>query len=400
MSLTVMAGGRKRKLFRSNGGNFYVRFQVRGKDVERSTGTTIEQVAKDKARKIVEAEINGDAVQSRALKMRSDYSTLRQVGDIYIANYGTTDRRAATARHNVASLAKIVRKVLGLSLEDARANVLDGELIARYEELDQKRIKRGDPESERKVRTSIVSYTTQARAIFKRERWYKELALPELTAFREAKVQRPKNLERPALTNHIVDAIIAHEPELERENPACYIAHLLFSRLGLRNVEIEAARKSWIEYTPELRHQARLAILQRNATAAWDGPKGRQERRVPMTADLLAKIERHWKPSPDGDFLVPARHKTERNDIVYDHHRVWVGKWIKDYRMVSYELRAYAASLLYKQTRDHRAVQKFMGHASLETTMKHYLYHLDEIPALDESHFAPAPDNVVKFAQQ
>jgi hypothetical protein len=57
--LTFMAGGRKRKLFRLRPlGNWYIRFNVRGKDCERSTGTTIVMVAKENALRIIETAIN------------------------------------------------------------------------------------------------------------------------------------------------------------------------------------------------------------------------------------------------------------------------------------------------------------------------------------------------------
>jgi hypothetical protein len=57
--LTFMAGGRKRKLYRLKpGGNLHVRFQVRGKEFQRSTGTTVVMVAKENGNRIIEAQIN------------------------------------------------------------------------------------------------------------------------------------------------------------------------------------------------------------------------------------------------------------------------------------------------------------------------------------------------------
>jgi len=38
----------------------------------------------------------------------------------------------------------------------------------------------------------------------------------------------------------------AAAPKLASEDPAVYVAHLLFSRLGLRNIEIVNARTHWI----------------------------------------------------------------------------------------------------------------------------------------------------------
>ena len=80
--ITILAGGRKRKLYRQKpGGTFYVRFKVRGRDIERSTGVTIEAAAKDKAKQIVDAEINGEFGKSRELKKPEDRSKLGEVCD-------------------------------------------------------------------------------------------------------------------------------------------------------------------------------------------------------------------------------------------------------------------------------------------------------------------------------
>jgi integrase len=420
MALTVMAGGRERKLFREKaGGNFLVRFKVRGKEMLRSTGTTIEAAAKQKARQIVEAEINGDFEKSRALKMRSDYSGLEEVARIYLENYGTTRDRAATARSNVYKLAKMLRVVLGLRLDynrkekrwtsNAHANALTAELIEKYQAKAHKRIKRDkagfvDRESQYSVLTSTVSEVTHARAVFKRSTraWYKQLALPDLTGFLNAPMERPKEMLPKRLEQHVIDAINEAAPQLAKENPPLRIVHLLFSRAGMRNKEIALARRGWITKTPELAAKgiaARLSVIPRPEEDFE--PKGKP-RHIPMDPATLAEIEKLWTRSADGDFLVPAEHKTARYDLIYHEHRAWLAQLgVKDYRKVSYELRRLAGSLLYRHTRDIRAVQRFLGHASLTTTEKHYQYDLDETPPIPTTEFAaPAPDNVVTFAQQ
>src|SRR4051812_7640125 len=127
-NLTFQAGGRSRRLFRRKpGGAFHVRFEHNGKDQLRSLGTTSEPAAKEKARAIIEASLTGDAQASRKLKVKSDYSTLRQICDRYIENYAQDARTNKTARGNVRALEKMVR-VAGLTLEAARASVLGGEL--------------------------------------------------------------------------------------------------------------------------------------------------------------------------------------------------------------------------------------------------------------------------------
>ena len=51
----------------------------------------------------------------------------------------------------------------------------------------------------------------------------------------------------------------------------------------------------------------------------------------------MAEMEKYRAPSPDGDFVIPARTKTERHDLAYEAHGAWVGQWIKDRTQVSYE---------------------------------------------------------------
>ena len=86
-------------------------------------------------------------------------------------------------------------------------------------------------------------------------------------------------------------------------------------------------------------------------------------------------------------FLVPAAHKTERDNIVDDRHNDWARPWIKDYTKISYELRRYAGSLILKKTGSMKAVQKYLGHSSIATTEKWYAYSLGELPALSFADF-------------
>jgi hypothetical protein len=64
MSFTIYAGGRRRRVFRRfHAGNFHVRVQHRGRDHLISLQTTIESVAKVKAKKKIEEIINGEVMQ-------------------------------------------------------------------------------------------------------------------------------------------------------------------------------------------------------------------------------------------------------------------------------------------------------------------------------------------------
>jgi integrase len=385
--LTVLAGGRKRKLYRLKpGGVFYVRFQCRGKDIERSTGLNLEAAAKDKAKRIVDAEINGDVDKSRELKMRSDAPLLRKICDRYLEKYGSNK----TSRGNVSGLAKMLRLGSpGCTLDNSTASALTAKLVRDYEAAEEKRILRDrngamDRASELHVRNSVWSLVRQARSIFspKFMHWYEDFSLPNLDQFRKQGVLAPKRRGDPrALDEGAIAAMFAASKQLAIEDPSCYVAFILFSLLGMRNSEIRHARKCW---------------LRRNG-AGWmldiiDRPeedffcKG-NPRQLPVGQEIVDLLDQYYKASPDGDFLVPAAHKTDRERIVDRRHAAWSGNWIKDYTKVSYELRRYAGSLVLKKTGSYAATKKFLGHANVATTERWYAYMLGDLPTLSFSDF-------------
>ena len=413
--------GRERKLYRPTNGTWWVRFKHNGRDIRRSLDTTDEQVARAKATQLILSILQGDEQIARAMKVRSDYSLLQPICELFIHKFsdgavrkgarwvGGSYRRMVTATRYVAELAKIVRTVTGQSLDEARASVLTGELIGKFEEIEEQRIAKArngfnNAKSETSVRLTTGSTVRCARSIFARKNmhWFTEFALPDLTSFRERGVKSAEVPDPDPLDAGVIDAINAAAPELKRTNPAVYIAHLLFSRLGLRNSEIWKARKSWIVPAPHLAHKGTVAFLHIKARPD-EGfkPKG-SSGKVPIGPVAMAEINELWTASSDGDFLIPARSMTNRRDIVYEEHGAWVGQWIKDHTKVSYELRRYAGSLLYLKHKDIRLVQKFLRHADIKTTLRWYHYLLDDIPALDAADFVPAveePAKIVAFAR-
>lgn len=389
--LTFIAQGRKRRLYRNSPtGPFYVRFQYKGKDQPRCLGTTDENTAKEKAKAIIDATFNGKAEESRRLKVRGDYSLLSAICDIYRERYGRDRRTKRTAQTNISALQKMVR-LAGINWADARANVLRGELVRRFETAEIGRIARDDrgnmlQESELQVRTSIGSIVKQARSIFKRQtmNWFEALALPDLKGFREQGVQAPERPKPRPLDAGVMAAINAAAPQLAQDDPACYVAHLLFSRLGMRNGEIKAARRGWI--VRNINGGGKLGVTYRPEENFK--PKKKTERWIPIGPATLEQLDRFSVASPDGDFIVPATHKTERETIVDRRHAKWCGQWIKDRCKVSYELRRHAGSLVFTKTKSLAHVQQFLGHADLKTTTDWYWYLLDDLPALDMDDFA------------
>src|SRR6185295_10683181 len=107
-------------------------------------------------------------------------------------------------------------------------------------------------------------------------------------------------------------------PALADKDPAVYVAHLLFSRLGLRNIEIVNARVHWIS-------DGSIGIVNRPEENFF--PKG-TEGWVPIASDVLDEILRFQPHCTDG-YLVPGANQTERHHAVYRRHSKWVSKWIK-----------------------------------------------------------------------
>jgi integrase len=150
-------------------------------------------------------------------------------------------------------------------------------------------------------------------------------------------------------------------PALAETDPGSYVAHLLFSRLGLRNIEILNARAHWIE-------DGRIGIIDRPEEDFF--PKG-CEGWVPIAPDVLAEILKFQPQCVDG-YLVPGAHGTERRQAVYRRHSKWVGQWIKDRTKTSYELRRYAGSRLLDMGTTIFEVRDFLRHRDVQTTQQWY----------------------------
>jgi len=218
-----------------------------------------------------------------------------------------------------------------------------------------------------RVRTSTASYVRQARSIvaLRKMKFYEGMKLPDLSGFRGETVETPhRSLPRP-LDMKALTAMNAAAPTLAKKDPGAYVAHLLFSRLGLRNIEIVNARVHWIS-------DGSIGIVDRLEEDFF--PKG-CEGWVPMAPDVLKEILRFQPLCTDG-YLVPGVNQTERHDAVYRRHSKWVAQWIKDRTKTSYELRRYAGSRLLDLGATIFEVRDFLRHRDVQTTQMWYAYRL------------------------
>jgi hypothetical protein len=332
--------------------------------------------AKARAKLIIEPILNGQWETAEKLKSRSGYAT---IGDIIERYLSQAHDRPATIRNNSGALRLLIRTVRGGDPDAQSAAVLTGDLIRQFEQI---RITDAKTEpARRRARASIRSYVVQARSLVapRKMRFYEDINLPNLDAFRNERVEMPKRSKPRALDTGVIAAINAAAPKLASTDPEVYAAFLMFSRLGLRNVEIRNARWHWIE-------NGRIGIIERPEENFY--PKG-SEGWVPIAPDVLKELMR-FRSLSTNDYIVPGATATERKDAVDRRHSAWVGQWIKDRSKTSYELRRYAGSLVYNATRDILKVRDFLRHASVETTQQWYAYLLEDVPSIGMNDFVPS----------
>jgi integrase len=266
-------------------------------------------------------------------------------------------------------------------------SVLTANLIREFEKRQVERLESHASDATRlaalqRVRAATASYVRQARSIvsLRKMKFYDGLKIPDLAGFRGESVEGPKrSLPRP-LDMKALAAMEAATPKLAEADPGAYVAHLLFSRLGLRNIEIVNARVHWI-------NDSSVGIINRPEEDFF--PKG-CEGWVPVASDVLKEILRFQPLCVDG-YLVPGAHRTERNQAVYRRHSKWVGQWIKDRTKTSYELRRYAGSRLLDMGATIFEVRDFLRHRDVQTTQQWYAYRLQnrQLPTIGMTNLLP-----------
>jgi hypothetical protein len=354
--------------------DWHVRFAAPAIDgarriVFRSTGTKEVAAAKRIAAQIIESCWDNAGRGAESLKLRNNNAT---IGELIHRYECSAVQRRRTVAGNARSLRLIVRTVHAGDPDQKPTTVLSASLVREFEKRRlQEAEKRGTRETRlvliQRTRASTASFLRQARSIvaLRKMKFYDALKLPELGPFRGESVEAPhRPLPRP-LDMQALTAMQLAAPKLASEDPAVYVAHLLFSRLGLRNIEIVNARTHWIS-------DGSIGIINRAEENFF--PKG-CEGWVPIAPDVLAEIMR-FQPFTTDAYLVPGRNQTERREAVYRRHSKWVGQWIKDHAKTSYELRRYAGSRLLDMGATIFEVRDFLRHRDVQTTQQWYAYRL------------------------
>lgn len=335
----------------------------------RNTGAKEIGPAKRIAAKIIESFWADAGRGADRLRLRNDNA---KIGELIARYQGNAAQRPSTIRSNARSLRMIIKTVHGGDPDQKSTALLTANLIREFEKRQIERVENRATAMTRskfieRVRTSTASYVRQARSIIalRKMKFYEGMKLPDLTGFRGEAVETPhRSLPRP-LDMKALTAMNAAAPALAESDPGTYVAHLLFSRVGLRNIEIVNARVHWIS-------DGSIGIVNRPEEDFF--AKG-CEGWVPIAPDVLKEILTFHPLCSEG-YLVPGANRTERHDAVYRRHSKWVAQWIKDRTKTSYELRRYAGSRLLDMGATIFEVRDFLRHRDVQTTQQWYAYRL------------------------
>ena len=351
----------------------------------RNTGAKEIGPAKRIAAKIIESFWADAGRGADRLKLRNDNA---KIGELIARYERNALQRRATIRSNVRSLRMIVKTVHGGDPDTKSTSLLTANLIREFEKRQLDRVRNSSADLTRlaatqRVRSSTASYVRQARSIvaLRKMKFYDGMKLPDFAAFRGESVEAPKrSLPRP-LDMKALTAMEAAASALAKTDPGAYVAHLLFSRMGLRNIEIVNARGHWI-------NDGSIGIINRPEEDFF--PKG-CEGWVPIAQDVLKEILRFQPLCTDG-YLVPGANRTERHHAVYRRHSKWVSQWIKERSKTSYELRRYAGSRLLDMGATIFEVRDFLRHRDVQTTQMWYAYRLQnrQLPTIGMRDLLPA----------
>lgn len=385
--LTFRVQGRKFRLAkpRRPGGYYEIRFAVpqrlrarlKVKTAWWSLETNLVPVAIEKAKRLVQETLYGDPLKAAVDRARAGFASFYDLKRCYTPDPQQVDPR--TARRNWMALMLVVREMTGVEEPDAEEKPVRCDLLTEQFGRDWQRRRvdkiRGQDELKQNTgRVTINSTLAQAKSVVGKRatHLYTELYVPDFSGFTsvpDMAVDRSAGYEPWPAEIHA--AVLADSKRLEREQPLVYRAFWLMYRLGLRNVEVAAARRSWLtrfrDGTSEfdLRRQADFKTKNRRyRTIALD---------VETTAEIIAVIGDEGSPD---EFIINLPMKTQREEICYRAINRWLRPFLGTTRnKCAYELRKEAASIIADRPESEgggiQAAADFLGD-TIAVTEAHY----------------------------
>lgn len=234
-------------------------------------------------------------------------ATLGEIGEAYTAGIRLEKEIGKkSASNNWSGLVSLVAESLDVEREEVEklsSAVLTREMVERWQDAALLKLQEADVLTRKRMRRSLDCKLRKGRAVFSKHamRVYRKagLVLPDLASFRGVPMKGGWNsgsyvpIDEVTLERMNTTAW----QELKVSAPKTFLVYLMMLRLGMRNSEVEHARRSWIERAqavvmvvgkPTVQEVAYMAVI---ARPGWNGPKNRKDHRIPIAPDVLAEIE-------------------------------------------------------------------------------------------------------------
>lgn len=378
--LVVTFQGRRYRLYKNRAGESYsIRIQRHGKDIARSLGTPLADIARKQAIIFLKAAFSDTwEDQSDKLRQRSaSMSTLGELLDLYKRGAPTEiGIKSSSAKRNAGQLLQIVAQARPGDPAKIPLDQIDEQLARDY-------IKeaRAAGRSEASIRSSI----NQARSLFapKLLHFYREkLQLPRILGFplKELNLSGGSSgfVPIPEETIHRMEK--AALDELRPVHPSAWRAYLLMARLGLRNSEVEAVRKHWFQD-----HQGGKVLVLRDRPQEQFKLKNSLEGTLGISQELWEQLTEGLLE--DWDYILEERTPTGRHDTVYRDLNNFVRNYLPDRKKGAYELRKWAGSIVATRSGIY-AAQQFLRHKSVKVTESYYATYLRAVQGVSGADLA------------
>lgn len=349
---------------RGAGAPYSFRVQHMGRRLIRSTGKTDVSVARTKAKAML-AEIlaNDEApkVERRRVPKIGEVVEAFKGGDQFV--------KRETANKYASCLRVIVRKAKGWTDEQIDASsisILSDTLLRSFQAKQQGR-ETVDFVEPMKENAWINSAVRQSRALFSRrailEYEKRGWRMPDtLLGFMHHPILKEEShrySDNP-IPQEQIDAMNKALPDLKKKDARLWAIHLAIRLMGLRASEVAAAKRSWIVE----RDGTQFLVINRRA---GDHIPKRSDGEVPIPPVLA-----EWFGEQSGEYLIPAKDKTERHTLIYREHSKWVGGFVTGRTKTNHELRKLAGSIVATKTNSWERAAEFLR-IDLETAKRHYL---------------------------
>lgn len=385
--------GKRYTLWR-RGDNFYLRLRKQGRQIWKTLGTSLkEQAVKQAKTELDKLESNAWQPAPKKPEATKGMATVGEILDRYLA--AERDIATATKNNYIAAMETLLRVVTGKdNPRPLPASILSEETLDSY--IAKERAK-GRPDH------SIHASLTQARCIVspKVMALYKGFILPSLNGFR---APRDFKGDRGAgfipFTRDEVIALETWADERRRARDPLWIVYAFMSQLALRNKEVSLAK--WDDIVEGVEYEAGKPITKRYLRVQAEYAEAKPaliEIRDDLWTDLQAYQPTSCIHEPVSDengallpcdpcaHIVPARTKTERNNLCKRGINDALRDLIQGRRKIAYELRRWAGSRIYTM-HGSDAARNTLRHASVVTVERYYATELKGVKAAAPSDLA------------